>query len=51
MNNYHEAVDDWPLIDPRKLDCKGRENEVFSIISVEETPNINTLAFYVSKIN
>ena len=27
-HNFHEEIDDWPLIDPRNIICEGREEEV-----------------------
>ena len=27
-HNFHEEIDDWPLIDPRDIICEGREEEV-----------------------
>ena len=29
LDDYHEAIDDWPLVDPRTIDCNGRETQVY----------------------
>ena len=28
LDNYREGIDDWPLIDPRKINCLGRKYQV-----------------------
>ena len=51
LDDYHEAIDDWPLVDPRTIDCNGRETQVYQESSFAHYGYQNILFFDILLIN